>query len=39
MAIYTQKCEQKWLKISNRGRWEGGGSWNKDTLGRKNSKN
>ena len=19
MAIYTQKCEQKWLKINNRG--------------------
>ena len=33
MAIYTQKCEQKWLKINNRG------SWNKDVLGRKKSKN
>ena len=30
MAIYTQKCEQKWLKINNRG------GWNKDVLGGKN---
>ena len=29
MAIYTQKCEQKWLKINNRG------GWNKDVLGGK----
>ena len=29
MAIYTQNCEQKWLKINNRG------SWNKDVLGGK----
>ena len=36
MAIYIQKCEQKWLKINNRG---GGGSWNKDVLGEKKSKN
>ena len=28
MAIYTQKCEQKWLKINN-----------KDVLGGKKSKN
>ena len=33
MAIYTQKCEQKWLKINNRG------GWNKDVLGGKKSKN
>ena len=33
MAIYTQKCEQKWLKINNRG------GWNKDILGVKKSKN
>ena len=26
MAIYTQKCEQKWLKINNKG------GWNKDVL-------
>ena len=32
MAIYSQKCEQKWLKINNR---EG---WNKDVLGDKNPK-
>ena len=29
MAIYTQKCEQKWLKINNKG------GWNKDVLGGK----
>ena len=29
MGIYTQKCEQKWLKINNA---EG---WNKDILGGK----
>ena len=29
MAIYTQKCEQKWLKINN------SGDWNKDILGGK----
>ena len=29
MAIYTEKCDQKWLKISNRG------GWNKDVLGGK----
>ena len=29
MAIYTQKCEQKWLKINNKG------GWNKDALGGK----
>ena len=28
-VIYTQKCEQKWLKINNRG------AWNKDVLGEK----
>ena len=33
MAIYTQKCEQKWLKINNRG-----GVWNKNVLGGKNGK-
>ena len=33
MAIYTQKCEQKRLKINNR---EG---WNKDVLSGKKSKN
>ena len=33
MAIYTQKCEQKWLKINDRGRS------NKDVLGGKKSKN
>ena len=32
MAIYTQKGEQKWLKINNRV------SWNKDVLGGKNRK-
>ena len=32
MAIYTQKCEQKLLKINNRG------GWNKDALGGKNGK-
>ena len=32
MAIYTQKCEQKWLKINNKG------AWNKDVLGGKKSK-
>ena len=33
MAIYTQKCEPKWLKINNRG------GWNKDVLGgKKNQK-
>ena len=32
MAIYTQKCKQKWLKINNRG------GWNKDALGGKNGK-
>ena len=37
MAIYTQKCEQKWLKINNNNR--GGGGWNKDALGGKKSKN
>ena len=26
MAIYTQNCEQKWLKINNTG------GWNKDVL-------
>ena len=32
MAIYTHKCEQKWLKVNNRGgggggekKWPGGG--------------
>ena len=35
MAIYIQKCEQKWLKIKNRG---GSGGWNKDVLGEKNRK-
>ena len=34
MAIYTQKFEQKWLKINNRGL----GGWNKDVLGDKNWK-
>ena len=29
MAIFTQKCEQKWLKINNKG------GWNKDVLGGK----
>ena len=29
MAIYTQSCEQKWLKTINRG------GWNKDVLGEK----
>ena len=29
MAIYTQKYEQKWLKINNRG------GWNKDVPGGK----
>ena len=42
MAIYTQKCEQKWLRINNRaagGRGVGGGwGWNKDVLGGKKSK-
>ena len=38
MAIYTQKCEQKWLKINNSG-WGGVGGWNKDVLGGKKSKN
>ena len=33
MAIYTQKCEKKWLKINNRG--GGRGSWNKVVLGGK----
>ena len=33
MAIYTQKREQKWLKINN------SGDWNKDILGEKNKKN
>ena len=33
MAIYTQKCEQKWLKINN------SVGWNKDVLGGKKSKN
>ena len=33
MAIYTQKCEQKWLKNNNRG------PSNKDALGGKKSKN
>ena len=28
------KCEQKWLKINNRG-----GAWTKDVLGGKKSKN
>ena len=32
MAIYTQKCEQKCLKINN------GGGWKKDVLGGKNQK-
>ena len=32
MAIYTQKCEQKCLKINNRG------GWKKDVLGGKNQK-
>ena len=32
MAIDTQKCEQKWLKINNRGRWKN------DVLGGKNQK-
>ena len=32
MAIYTQKCEQEWLKMNNRG------GWNKDVLGGKKSK-
>ena len=35
MAIYTQKWEQKWLKINNR---EGEGG-DKDVLGGKKSKN
>ena len=40
MAIYTQKCEQKWLKINNRAEGGGGeGSCNKDVLGGKKSKN
>ena len=34
LAIYSQ-CEQKWLKINNRG-WVG---WNKVVLGGKKSKN
>ena len=33
MAIYTEKCEQKWLKIINKG------GWNKDVLGGKRQKN
>ena len=33
MAVYTQKCEQKWLKINNS--W----GWIKDVLGGKKSKN
>ena len=33
MAIFTQKCEQKWMKINNKG------GWNKDVLGGKKSKN
>ena len=33
MAIYIQKCEQKWLKINNRA-----GGWNKDVLGKKDLK-
>ena len=33
MAIYTQKCELKWLKIKNRR------GLNKDVLGGKKSKN
>ena len=32
MAIYTQKYEQKWLKINN------SGGWNKNVLGGKNGK-
>ena len=32
MAIYTQKCEQKCLKINN------SGGWNKNVLGGKNGK-
>ena len=33
---YTQKCEQKKLKINNRGLGgEGEGGWNKDVLGGK----
>ena len=32
MVIYTQKREQKWLKINN------SGGWNKDVLGGKKSK-
>ena len=33
MAIYTQKCEQKLLRIDKKG------GWNKDVLGGKKSKN
>ena len=44
MAIYTHKCEQKWLKINNRGSEGGGGgvvmkmswvekNWKIDNLG------
>ena len=29
MAIYTKKCEQKWLKINNKG------GWIKDAMGGK----
>ena len=34
IAIYTQKCQQKWLKI-NKKRGGGSGGWNKDVLGGK----
>ena len=43
MVIYSEKCEQNWLKINNRGGGGGGGGcvtgWNKDVLGGKKSKN
>ena len=35
MAICTQKCEQKWPKINNRGSGGGGGGVNKDVLDEK----
>ena len=39
MAIYIEKCEQKWLKINNTGGGMGErGVWNKDVLGGKKSK-
>ena len=39
MAIYTQNCEQKWLKTNNRGkREEGGGVEIKMSCVEKNQK-